>query len=101
MNFTIQQLKIIYDSLEDKELSIIDGTYQKEVFEIKKIQVIIFNEIIKKQEIKKINKDNKKIKDEIIKEDTGYLSNFSNLYIAKQTPYVMKRVKDHLHSQWT
>ena len=54
MNFTIQQLKIIYDSLEDKELSIIDGTYQKEVFEIKKIQVIIFNEIIKKQEIKKI-----------------------------------------------
>ena len=72
MNFTIQQLKIIYDSLEDKELSIIDGTYQKEVFEIKKIQVIIFNEIIKKQEIKKINKDNKKIKDEIIKEDTLY-----------------------------
>ena len=30
---------------------------------------------------------------EVIKEDVGYLSNFTNIYIGKQTPNVLKRVK--------
>ena len=38
----------------------------------------------------------KKTLNEIIKEDVGYLSHFSNLYIGKQTPYVLKKVKSHL-----
>ena len=33
---------------------------------------------------------------EIIKEDVGYLNNFTNIYIGKQTPYVLKKVKYHL-----
>ncbi len=38
----------------------------------------------------------KKTLDEIIKEDVGYLSNFTNIYIGKQTPYVLKKVKGYL-----
>ena len=38
----------------------------------------------------------KKTLSEIIKEDTGYLSSFSNIYIAKQTPYVLKMAKFYL-----
>ena len=38
----------------------------------------------------------KKTLDEIIKEDTGYLSNFSKIFIAKQTPYVLKKAKLYL-----
>jgi len=38
----------------------------------------------------------KKTLDEIIKEDVGYLSNFTNIYIGKQTPYVLKKVRGHL-----
>ena len=33
---------------------------------------------------------------EIIQEDVGYLSNFTNIYIGKQTPYVLKKIKEHL-----
>ena len=38
----------------------------------------------------------KKTLDEIIYEDVGYLSNFTNIYIGKQTPYVLKKIKGHL-----
>tara|TARA_B100000575_G_C23102960_1_gene636440 strand:+ start:427 stop:1680 length:1254 start_codon:yes stop_codon:yes gene_type:complete len=38
----------------------------------------------------------KKTLNEIIKEDTGYLSNFSTIFIGKQTPLVLKKVKDQL-----
>ena len=38
----------------------------------------------------------KKTLNEIIKEDVGYLSHFTNIYIGKQTPYVLKKVKGHL-----
>ncbi len=34
--------------------------------------------------------------EEIIREDVGFLSNFTNIYIAKQTPYVLKKIKNHL-----
>ena len=39
----------------------------------------------------------KKTLNEIIQEDVGYLSNFTNIYIGKQTPYVLKRIKEHLN----
>ena len=35
----------------------------------------------------------KKTLDEIIQEDTAYLSSFSNIFIGKQTPYVLKKIK--------
>jgi len=35
----------------------------------------------------------KKTLNEIIQEDTAYLSNFSNIFIGKQTPYVLKKIK--------
>ena len=35
----------------------------------------------------------KKTLDEVIKEDVGHLSNFTNIYIGKQSPYVLKRIK--------
>ncbi len=38
----------------------------------------------------------KKTLDEIIHEDVGYLNNFTNIYIGKQTPYVLKKVKGYL-----
>ena len=34
--------------------------------------------------------------DKVIKEDVAYLSNFTNIYIGKQTPYVLKKIKSHL-----
>ena len=38
----------------------------------------------------------KKTLNEIIKEDVAYLSNFTNIYIGKQSPYVLKKIKSHL-----
>jgi len=38
----------------------------------------------------------KKTLDEIIKEDTAYLNNFTNIYIGKQTSYVLKKIKGWL-----
>ncbi len=38
----------------------------------------------------------RKTLDEVIKEDVGSLSNFTNIYIGKQTPYVLKKIKSHL-----
>ncbi len=38
----------------------------------------------------------KKTLDEIIQEDTAYLNNFTNIYIGKQTPYVLKKSKEWL-----
>ena len=34
--------------------------------------------------------------DEVIKEDVGSLSNFTNIYIGKQRPYILKRIKTYL-----
>ena len=40
----------------------------------------------------------KKTLDEVIREDVGFLSNFTNIYIGKQTPYVLQKIKSHLKS---
>ncbi len=36
--------------------------------------------------------------DEVIREDVGFLSNFTNIYIGKQTPYVLRKIKTLLKS---
>ncbi len=38
----------------------------------------------------------RKTLDEVIKEDVAYLNNFSKIYIGKQTPYVIRKIKTHL-----
>mgnify|MGYP006238716401 CR=1 FL=1 len=38
----------------------------------------------------------KKTLNEVIKEDVGHLSNFTNIYIGKQSPHVLKRIKEIL-----
>ena len=40
----------------------------------------------------------RKTLDEVIREDVGFLSNFTNIYVGKQTPYVLKKVKRLLKS---
>ena len=38
----------------------------------------------------------KKTLEEVIKEDVYFLSNFTNIYIGKQSPYVLKKIKTYL-----
>ncbi len=40
----------------------------------------------------------RKTLDEVIKEDVGFLCNFTNIYIGKQTPYVLRKIKTLLKS---
>ena len=40
----------------------------------------------------------RKTLDEVIREDIGFLSNFTNIYVGKQTPYVLKKIKSLLKS---
>ena len=59
------------------------------------------NDFPKLQVCTNINKQHlnflkKKSINEVIKEDVGSLSNFTTIYIGKQTPYVLKRIKKHL-----
>ena len=38
----------------------------------------------------------RKTLDEVIKEDVGFLSNFTNIYVGKQSPNVLRKNKDPL-----
>ena len=38
----------------------------------------------------------RKTLDEVIKEDVGFLSDFTNIYIGKQSPYVLRKIKTYL-----
>ncbi len=38
----------------------------------------------------------RKTLDEVIQEDVGFLSNFTNIYIGKQSPYVLRKIKKYL-----
>ncbi len=40
----------------------------------------------------------RKTLDEVIKEDVGFLSDFTNIYVGKQSPDVLRRIKTHLKS---
>ena len=38
----------------------------------------------------------RKTLDEVIKEDVGFLSDFTNIYVGKQSPNVLRKIKTHL-----
>ena len=40
----------------------------------------------------------RKTLDEVIKEDVGFLSDFTNIYIGKQSPNVLRKIKTHLRN---
>ena len=39
--------------------------------------------------------------DEVVREDVGYLSNFTNIYIGKQTSYILKKIKNNLKNNFS
>ena len=62
------------------------------VFDFPLAQVIVN---INKQHLNFLDK-NKKTLDEIIYQKVGFLSNFTNIYVGKQTPYVLSKIKQNL-----
>ena len=50
---------------------------------------------INKQHLNFLDK-NKKTLDEVIYQKVGFLSNFTNIYVSKQTPYVLSKIKQNL-----
>ena len=43
----------------------------------------------------------KKTLDEVIKEDVGFLNNFTHIYIGKQSPYVLRKVRKYLKKNFS
>jgi len=62
------------------------------VFDFPIAQVIVN---INKQHLNFLDK-NKKTLDEVIYQKVGFLSNFTNIYVSKQTPYVLSKIKKNL-----
>ncbi len=62
------------------------------VFDFPTAQVIVN---INKQHLNFLDK-NKKTLDEVIYQKVGFLSNFTNIYVGKQTPYVLGKIKQNL-----
>ena len=62
------------------------------VFDFPIAQVIVN---INKQHLNFLDK-NKKTLDEVIYQKVGFLSNFTNIYVGKQTPYVLGKIKQNL-----
>ena len=62
------------------------------VFDFPKAQVVVN---INKQHLNFLDK-NKKTLDEVIYQKVGFLSNFTNIYVGKQTPYVLDKIKQNL-----
>ena len=62
------------------------------VFDFPLAQVIVN---INKQHLNFLDK-NKKTLDEVIYQKVGFLSNFTNIYVGKQTPYVLGKIKKNL-----
>ncbi len=62
------------------------------VFDFPLAQVIVN---INKQHLNFLDK-NKKTLDEVIYQKVGFLSNFTNIYVGKQTPYVLGKIKQNL-----
>ena len=50
---------------------------------------------INKQHLNFLDK-NKKTLDEVIYQKVGFLSNFTHIYVGKQTPYVLSKIKKNL-----
>jgi dihydrofolate synthase/folylpolyglutamate synthase len=62
------------------------------VFDFPLAQVVVN---INKQHLKFLDK-NKKTLDEVIYQKVGFLNNFTNIYVGKQTPYVLRKIKQNL-----
>ena len=62
------------------------------VFDFPIAQVVVN---INKQHLNFLDK-NKKTLDEVIYQKVGFLSNFTNIYVGKQTPYVLGKIKHNL-----
>tara|TARA_Y100000766_G_scaffold284814_1_gene304789 strand:- start:1399 stop:2667 length:1269 start_codon:yes stop_codon:yes gene_type:complete len=62
------------------------------VFDFPLAQVVVN---INKQHLNFLEK-NKKTLDEVIYQKVGFLSNFTNIYVGKQTPYVLGKIKQNL-----
>ena len=62
------------------------------IFDFPIAQVVVN---ITKQHLNFLNK-NKKTLDEVIYQKVGFLSNFTNIYVGKQTPYVLDKIKQIL-----
>ena len=78
-----------YNLVESGALFAKDST---NVFNFPVAQVIVN---INKQHLNFLDK-NKKTLDEVIYQKVGFLSNFTNIYVGKQTPYVLNKIKDNL-----
>jgi len=62
------------------------------VFDFPLSQVVVN---INKQHLNFLDK-NKKTLDEVIYQKVGFLSNFTNIYVGRQTPYVLGKIKQNL-----
>jgi len=80
---------VAYNLVESGALFKKDST---NVFDYPIAQVIVN---INKQHLNFLDK-NKKTLDEVIYQKVAFLSNFTNIYVGKQTPYVLKKIKDNL-----
>ena len=83
------QQKVDYHLVEAGALFAKDST---NVFDFPLAQVVVN---INKQHLNFLDK-NKKTLDEIIYQKVGFLSNFTHIYIGKQTPYVLNKIKKNL-----
>ena len=83
------QQKVDYHLVEAGALFAKDST---NVFDFPLAQVVVN---INKQHLNFLEK-NKKTLDEVIYQKVGFLSNFTRIYIGKQTPYVLNKIKKNL-----
>jgi folylpolyglutamate synthase/dihydrofolate synthase len=78
-----------YNLVESGALFARDST---NVFNFPIAQVVVN---INKQHLNFLDK-NKKTLDEVIYQKVGFLNNFTNIYVGKQTPYVLRKIKQNL-----
>ena len=83
------QQKVDYHLVEAGALFAKDST---NVFDFPLAQVVVN---INKQHLNFLDK-NKKTLDEVIYQKVGFLSNFTHIYVGKQTPYVLNKIKKNL-----
>ena len=80
------QQKVDYHLVEAGALFAKDST---NVFDFPLAQVVVN---INKQHLNFLDK-NKKTLDEVIYQKVGFLSNFTHIYVGKQTPYVLNKIQ--------
>ena len=83
------QQKVDYHLVEAGALFAKDST---NVFDFPLAQVVVN---INKQHLNFLDKHKKNL-DEVIYQKVGFLSNFTHIYIGKQTPYVLNQIKKNL-----